>query len=566
MARRPAVLAVDLGTGGPKTALVATTGEILCHETAAVETTLLPGGGAVQDPGAWWRAVTASSARLLASGAVARDDVVAVACTGQWGSTVPVGADGRAVGPCRLWMDGRGQPYSARVLGGVGPLAVEGYGPTKVLRFVRKTGGAPAVLGNDPLGHVLHLRHEEPAVYRETAVFLEPVDYLGLRFTGRAVATPASMILSWLVDTRRLDRPAYAPDLVRLTTRDPGRLPELVPTGSVVGPVSDAVADEVGLPRGVPVVAGVPDLHSAATGSGALGDYEAHLAVSTTAWLSCHVPFKRTDPFRQVASVPSIRPGRYAVANNHETAGACLQWFRDAMYAPGPGEDRVRPLPSFADLDRVVEATAPGSNGVLFAPWLAGERCPVDDRTLRGSFLNVSLGTSRDELLRAVLEGVALNARWMQDAVAHFLRRPVGPVRILGGGASSDVWCQVHADVLGTRVHQVADPLLANVRGAGLYGALALGLVDERALPSAVPVARTFEPNPDAGAVYDELYAHFRRLYGQQHRMYAALNRADGPLSTALATSAPGGTSARAVGTVKEEVPGAAAGPSASSV
>lgn len=561
MAPRSAVLAVDLGTGGPKTALVATTGEVLCHEAAAVETTLLPGGGAVQDPEAWWRAVTASASRLLASGAVARDDVVAVACTGQWGSTVPVGADGRAVGPCLLWMDGRGQPYSARVLGGVGPLSVEGYGPTKVLRFLRKTGGAPAVLGNDPLGHVLHLRHEEPDVYRATAVFLEPVDYLGLRFTGRVVATPASMILSWLVDVRRLDRPAYAPDLVRLATRDPGRLPELVPTGSVVGPVTDAVADEVGLPRGIPVVAGVPDLHSAATGSGALGDYEAHLAVSTTAWLSCHVPFKRTDPFRQVASVPSVRPDRYLVANNHETAGACLQWFRGALCAPLPGDDPGRPLPGFAELDRVAEAVAPGSDGVLFAPWLAGERCPVDDRTLRGSFLNVSLGTTRDELLRAVLEGVALNARWMRDAVAHFLRRPVGPVRILGGGAASDLWCQVHADVLDTQVHQVADPLLANVRGAGLFGALALGLTDERSLAAAVPVARTFEPSGETRSVYDELYAHFRRLYRSQHRMYATLNRPAGPFGA----SPPGGASpvgrvAATAGLPQAGVPGGADG------
>lgn len=553
MTRRTAVLAVDLGTGGPKTALVATTGEVLCHETAAVETTLLPGGGAVQDPEAWWRAVTASASRLLASGAVARDDVVAVACTGQWGSTVPVGADGRAVGPCLLWMDGRGQPYSERVLGGAGPLSVEGYGPTKVLRFLRKTGGAPAVLGNDPLGHVLHLRHEEPDVYRATTVFLEPVDYLGLRFTGRAVATPASMILSWLVDVRRLDRPAYAPDLVRLTTRDPGRLPELVPTGSVVGPVTDAVADEVGLPRGIPVVAGVPDLHSAATGSGALGDYEAHLAVSTTAWLSCHVPFKRTDPFRQVASVPSVRPDRYLVANNHETAGACLQWFRDALYAPGPGDDPGRPLPGFDELDRVAEAAPPGSNGVLFAPWLAGERCPVDDRTLRGSFLNVSLGTTRDELLRAVLEGVALNARWMRDAVAHFLRRPVGPVRILGGGATSDLWCQVHADVLDIPVHQVADPLLANVRGAGLFGALALGLVDDRSLAAAVPVARTFEPSGETRVVYDELYAHFRLLYRRQHRMYAALNRPTGPFG-----ASPAGGATAAAGLPQAGVPGGA--------
>jgi xylulokinase len=522
------VLAIDLGTGGPKTAFVTVDGQVLGHELVEIATTMLPGGGAVQDPGTWWDAIRGSTRRLVDAGTVRPDDVVGITCTGQWGSTVPVGPDGAPVGPCLLWMDARGGRHAAAVLGGWGPLEIEGYGPTKALRFIRASGGAPALQGNDPLGHVLHLRNEEPDVYRAASVFLEPVDYLGLRFTGRPVATPASMILSWLVDIRHLDRPTYAPGLVRLTTRDPATLPELVPTGSVIGGLARDVADELGLPAGIPVVTGVPDLLSATTGSGALGDYELHMAISTTSWLSCHVPFKKTDPFRQVATVPGVRAGRYLVANNHDTAGICLQWFRDAMFAPGAGQGPAA-APSYAALDSVVEATGAGSGGVLFAPWLGGERCPVDDRTLRGSFLNLSLSSTRDQMLRSVFEGVALNARWMQDAVEHFLGRPTGPIRFIGGGASSDVWCQIHADVMERPVHQVAQPLLANVRGAALYAALALGKIDLRAAATASEVAQVFEPRSEHRHVYRELYGQFRTLYRQQHRMYAALNRSGGP-------------------------------------
>ena len=529
MGRHEAVLAIDLGTGGPKTAYVTVDGDVLGHELVPVATTLLPGGGAVQEPAAWWDAIRGSARRLVEAGTVRPDDVVGVTCTGQWGSTVPVGPDGTAVGPCLLWMDARGGRYSPAVLGGKGPVEVEGYGPTKALRFIRVSGGAPALAGNDPLGHILYLRNEEPDIYRAASVFLEPVDYLGLRFTGRVVATPASMILSWLVDIRDLSRPAYSPDLLRLTTRDAGKLPELVPTGSVAGGLAADVADELGLPAGIPVVTGVPDLLSATTGSGALDDYELHMAISTTSWLSCHVPFKKTDPFRQMATVPGVRPGRYLVANNHDTAGICLEWFRDAMFAPVPGSDPAAPPPSYAMLDEVVEATEPGSGGVLFAPWLGGERCPVDDRTLRGSFLNVSLSTTRDHMLRALFEGVALNARWMQDAVEHFLKRPTGPIRFIGGGASSDVWCQIHADVMERPVHQVAQPLLANVRGAALYAALALEKTDLAGAAAASTVARVFEPRPENGAVYRELYEHFHNLYRQQRHMYAALNRPGGP-------------------------------------
>ncbi|MDA8341249.1 MAG: FGGY-family carbohydrate kinase, partial [Actinomycetota bacterium] len=117
----------------------------------------------------------------------------------------------------------------------------------------------------------------------------------------------------------------------------------------------------------------------------------------------------------------------------------------------------------------------------------------------------------------------------MQDAVEHFLGRPTGPIRFIGGGASSDVWCQIHADVMERPVHQVAQPLLANVRGAALYAALALGKIDLRAAATASEVAQVFEPRSEHRHVYRELYGQFRTLYRQQHRMYAALNRSGGP-------------------------------------
>lgn len=530
---------MDLGTGGPKVALVALDGTVLAHEFTPVETQMLPGGGATQDPTAWWQAIESSAARLVATGVVRPDQVVAVATTGQWGSTVPVDSSGNAVGPCLLWMDGRGHRYSRRVLRGPGGLNVEGYGPTKALRFIRKAAGAPTPQGKDPLGHILYLRHEEPAVYRATSAFLEPVDYLSLRFTGRAAATPASMILSWLVDIRDLAHARYASDLVRLSTRDPKRLPQLVPTGSVVGEVTPKVADSLGLPAGIPVVAGIPDLLSATMGSGAVSDFELHMAISTTSWLSCHVPFKKTDPFRQIATVPGLRPGRYSMANNHDTAGICLEWVRDVLFAepaapgsPGQGEGAAG-KPSFAQLDQMAEAEAPGSGGLVFAPWLAGERCPVDDPRLRGSFLNLSLGTTRPQMVRAVLEGVALNDRWMQEAVAHFLKRPVTQVRFIGGGATSDLWCQIHADVMGVPVHQVTDPFLANVRGAGLFGAVAIGAIDMDEAARSVGVAKVFSPNPERRALYDEVYRHFAALYRQQRRMYHELNGSKSPLRRA---------------------------------
>jgi xylulokinase len=508
----PWILAVDLGTSGVKTGAVSLRGEVLAHSIGHLHTTYLPDGGAVQDPAEWWSCIVAGVRSVVEGKAVVAGDLVAVGLTGQWGSTVPVDAEGRPVGGCLLWSDTRGGRFSAKAVGG--PVALFGYSPGNILRWVQLTGGAPSPNGADPLGHELYLRNCEPEVYSKARTLLEPLDYLGLKLTGRVAATPASMILSWLTDNRPGSKPAYVPELIGRSGRDAARLPQLLPTGSVLGDVKPEVSEELGIPC-VPVVCGLPDLHTAFLGSGAVAPYEAHITISTTSWIACEVPFKRTDVIHQMATVPGLRPGAYLVANNHETAGLCLQWFKDSVTGAGSYEEVC------ADATR-----APiGSGGVMFTPWLKGERSPVEDRTLRGAFLNVSLTSGREHLSRALLEGVAFNARWLLDAVEGFVRRPFPSLRILGGGAQSDLWSQVHADILGRRIERVAEPTYANLRGAGLFAAISIGRMSLDDAREAVRVTDTFEPQPDARAVYEPMYHEFKHFYDRLHSSYARLNR-----------------------------------------
>ncbi len=508
----PWILAVDLGTGGLKTGAVSLSGEVLAQSIGHLNTTYLPDGGAVQDPAEWWARLTDGVRSVIESKAVGPGDLVAVGITGQWGSTVPVDAEGNPVGGCFLWSDTRGGRFSAKAMGG--PVSLFGYSPANILRWVQLTGGAPSPHGADPLGHELYLRNCEPQVYARTRKLLEPLDYLGLKLTGRIAATPASMILSWLTDNRPGSKSAYVPELVRRSGRDPARLPELLPTGSVLGPVARGVGEELGIPS-VPVVCGVPDLHTAFIGSGAVAPYEAHITISTTSWIACEVPFKRTDVFHQMATVPGLRAGAYLVANNHETAGLCLKWFKDSV----AGSD------SYEEVCAEAAGAPAGSGGVMFTPWLKGERTPVEDRTLRGAFLNVSLTTGREHLSRAVLEGVAFNARWLLDAVETFVHRPLASLRILGGGAQSDLWCQVHADILGRRLERVAEPTYSNLRGAGLFAAISLGRMSLDDVRGLVRVTDSFDPDPKSRAVYEPMYAEFKNFYGRLHASYARLNR-----------------------------------------
>lgn len=502
------VLAIDLGTGGPKIAYVSLAGSVIDHEHRRVELRTLADGGAVEDPDEWWDAIVASAAALAGRAAVDPGRIVAVACTGQWGSTVPVAGDGRPAGPCMLWLDQRGRHLAARQLGG--RLAVEGYRPRVALEWIRRSGGAPSPHGNDPLGHRLWIRHEEPDRYARTAAFMEPVDYINLRLTGRVAATQSTMLLSWLTDNRRLDATAYDPVLLHLSGTDAAKLPPLSPIRSVVGGVTVPVADRLGITAGIPVVAGLPDLHTAALGSGAVADHHGHLSISTSAWVGCHVPAKRTSLAHQMATVPAALAGRYVLANNHDSGGASLEWWRDLVISPNDGPGRGEP--SLADLDRLADSVPAGARGVMFAPWLQGLRSPVADSAVRAAFVNLGIDTGRAEMVRAVLEGVAHQVRWLLEVSERVVGHALRDLRAVGGGAQSDVWCQIHADVIGRPIHRVEQPLLANVRGAALFAGLVTGRLDPGDLESRARVDRVFQPDPVAAAVLDERHAMFLGL------------------------------------------------------
>jgi len=507
-------LAVDLGSGTLKVGIVALSGEIFAVETLAVETERAAGGAAVQDAGGWWDAVCTLAKRLVAQ--VPARSVVAVACTGQWASTVPVDAAGEPVGPCLMWLDTRGAQHARAAIGG----PVLGYSPLALARWIPRTAGIPSPFGGDPVSHMLHLEHDDPRTATAARWYLEPVDYLSMRFTGRAAATLASMSAAWLTDNRHLEQLAYDPVLVRKAGLPPAKLPPLVATGSVLGPVRPDVASElgVGLAEDARVVTGLPDIHTSALGTGTVEAGAAHTTISTTSWISLPVARKKTDPIHSIATIPGLDARGYLVANNQEAAGLCLTWLRGAL----PGAERL----GFAELIELASGASPGSSGVIFTPWIAGERSPVDDRSARGGWHNISAHTTTSDLVRAVLEGVAYNSRWLHHAVGRFARRRLDPLRIFGGGAQADLWCQIYADVLDVRIERVADPLHANLRGATLLAAVALDGLQLGQVRALVPVERAFTPDQRNRPVYDRLYAEFARLYKAQRKMFARLNAA----------------------------------------
>lgn len=527
MSATDCILAIDLGTSGCKTALVTLQGEVLGWEFEPIDTLLLPGGGAEQRPEDWWQALCATTGRLMARGLVAPEAVVALCSSTQGEGTVPVDAEGKALCNAILWMDMRGAEHVQRHVHGW--INFAGYDVFKLARWVRLTGGAPSLTGKDPAGHMLYVRDSMPEIYARTHKFLNVLDYMNLRLTGRFVGSFDSITTSWVTDNRDARNVTYDDTLVRYSGIAREKFPDLLPCTGIVGNLTPAAAQALGLTPRVQVVAGAIDTGAAAIGSGAVRDYETHLYLGTSSWMAAHMPNKKTDIIASMASLPCARPERYLLTALQATAGGNLTFLRDKILYHKDELLQEASLPDvYKIMDRIAAATPAGSNGVIYTPWIYGERSPVDNPTIRAGIHNLSLENSRADIIRAFLEGVAYNTRWLLQPFEKNLGQPIPALHLVGGGAASDIWCQIFADVLDRPVRQVADPIQCNVLGAAFIGAVGLGAMTFDEVPARVRFKREYLPTKAHRDVYDTAFAAFTAIYQANKKIHHRLNRGRG--------------------------------------
>ncbi|MGV8025986.1 MAG: FGGY-family carbohydrate kinase [Anaerolineaceae bacterium] len=523
MASNKSILAVDVGTSGVKVALITISGQVVGWESQPLQLILTPDGGTEQAPDEWWQAFVSATKRLIKEQKRNAGSILAVCCSTQGEGTLPVDKNGKPLSNCILWMDMRGAADLKKQLKGF--LNIDGAALTKVLHFIRLTGGMPSMTGKDPAGHMLYIRDELPAIYEKTYQFLNVLDYMNLRLTGRYTATADSILTSWVTDNRDPDAIHYDDTLIRTLGIDKEKLPEIVSCTTVLGTLLPEVAAELGLNKDVKVVAGSIDNTAAAIGAGAVEDYAMHLYIGTSSWMAAHVPYKKTDITSSLASVPCAVPGRYLLTALQATAGGNLTFLRDKVLYHQDELLQEADVPDiFKVLDQIAERVPAGSHGVIYTPWIWGERAPVDDRTVRAGLFNISLNNNREDIIRAFLEGIAFNTRWMLAPVEKFLKRKVETMTIVGGGAQSNVWCQIFADVMNMEIKQAADPICANARGAAWIAAAGLGEIRFADIPRLVSFQHTYQPKATNRSIYDDRFAIFCSVYKQMKGIYQKLN------------------------------------------
>jgi xylulokinase len=519
------IIAHDMGTSTNKAVLVAKDGKIVDLVKKEYEVIYPKHGYAEQNPQDWWDAIGLTTRQLIDKTNVDPDQISAITFSTQMQGLLPVNKEGEPLMNSMIWLDGRG----AEVLNKLwkGPLKVTGYPPLRILKFLRITGGAPGLTGKDQIPKILWLQQFRPEIYAETHKFLDCKDYVVYKLTGEMAISTDLAVIWWLLDTRK-NRNQWSPALCKMIKLDMDKLTDLRnPTDLIGEGITSEAAELTGLNVGTPVVCGAGDMTCAAVGSGMVLDGELHINVGTSGWVAGHVKKRKfPDISHYTGCVGSAFPDEYYLVVGHqEIAAGALEWVKNKiLYWTDELTEREHVERVYQVFDRLVEEAEPGAKGMMFTPWLFGERCPLDDDNVRGGLFNVGLDHDRRHLLRAVFEGVAFNTRWALETVENLYNK-VDCLAIIGGGAQSDIWCQIFADITNRQINRVQNPQEAGAIGAAMLAWRALGqLATMEDIKKTVIVDKSFNPNKELVDFYNQRFEEFKELYKNNEKWYARVN------------------------------------------
>ncbi len=518
------ILVHDLGTSSNKAVLLTTGGEYVNACQQEYPLYYLTHDQVEQEPGDWYRAVCRSSKKVMQQAGVRANEIIGMTFSAQAQTLLPIDRQGIPLMRAMSWLDTRAADIMREKLWK--PPRIIGYNPFYLLQFIIITGGSPGQTGKDPIGKILWLQKHCPEIFSKTWKFIEAKDYLTYKLTGKLVKSIDQAVVWWLLDTRK-NRNVWHPKLCRLAGITPDHLPTLKASASIAGHLNRRAAQETGLLPGTPLITGAGDLSSAAVGAGAVEEGDLCVRLGTSGGVTGHYRKRKIDLPHYTGCIGSTWPRDYHLGIAHqETAGACLEWLKNnVLYYRKQLQEESKAKDLYPILDQLAAKAPPGSKGLIFTPWMFGERSPLDDDHVRAGMYNLSLHHKREDLIRAMFEGVALNTRWALETLEN-LYWPVDKVRIIGGGASSQLWCQIVADVTDHTILQIDNPHYANAIGAGLLASLTLGYIDSFAeIKNHIRIQNTFEPNPKQRILYDRQFKAFKKLYKQNKKWFSRMNR-----------------------------------------
>lgn len=497
------ILAHDVGTSSTKTSLVRGDGAIEAWGAVNQSTSTPKPGWAEQDPARWWDAVCTNTRGLLTDRPQATGRIAAIGVSGHMLGCLPLDREAAPLRPKMIHSDTRAAAECETIRERVGADTI-----------YRTTGN---ILGpQSPLAKMLWLKRHEPDLYERTARFVQSKDYIVARMVGQANSTDFSDAShAQLLDIRKRE---YAVDILSELGLDAAKLPDLHAGTDVVGQLTREAADAMGLPAGIPVVAGGGDGACATAGAGAVGLGDTYCCIGTTAWIASTVAEPVIDEEQRVFDILSLDGETCGVFGTIQCAGRSLDWVMELIREE-----------SFDRFDELLGRVAPGSEGLVFLPYLEGERSPIFDADARGVFFGLTPAHGREHLLRATVEGVSFALRSVLSVMREAM--PVPALRLIGGGGQSPAWRQMLADICDVKIQRLSTQAAdATSLGAAIAAGVGVGLFESMAAAArTIRIEQELAPHAARVAAYDRCYEVYAALYPALKPIYRSLKECVAP-------------------------------------
>jgi len=510
------IFTYDIGTSGNKAAIFDTKLNLIAQVSDSYPIYYPKEGCAEQNADDYWRSVKVTTNKLLQETRIKSEDILGIIFDSQANCTVPIDRNGTPLMRCISWLDVRAANITHLYKKGI--IKISGYGMRKLLMFLKITGGAPGLNGKDPISHIIWIKANEPEIYEKTYKFLSVKDYVVYKSTNNTTISRGLAHTSWMMNSNPgIFR--WSEKILKKFKIDEEKLPEIKDATEIAGYLTPQAAKELGLEYSsaheIPIFVGSADLISSAIGSGALIENQIHISLGMADWVAAHTYERLRDIMNYTGAITSIRE-RYLCISKQETGTVCLDWIINQLFKYEVENYKEHGLEMYKKLDEMVLNTPPGSNNLIFTP--------LNDPSVRGGFYNLSLEQTRNDVLRATYEGIAFNIKWALQVVEKLVGKS-DQINIIGGGAKSDVWCQILADILERKINQMENPSLGSAKGSAVVALLGLKIFED--LKEAIPLIKiknSYNPNPENIKVYDKLFTQFLKVYKRNKKMFKSLN------------------------------------------
>jgi len=526
------IIVYDFGSSNVKTCLFGIDQEIRLVTSAVGEYGLYTSddGSSEQDAEEWWAALCSTTHEVLAKSHVKPEEVEGIAFCAQMQGTVLVDQNGNVLRRPMNYLDHKGVKEYEKCMGS-GLIKVSGCNLFKLLRNLR-VNYAASTSAKDTIWKYKWVENNEPDIFRKVYKWLDICDYLVMRCTGSMTRSADSAFATFLYDTRK-GKEGWNKGLVKMYGIKPEHLPEIRECTDMAGKLTKKASEDLGLAEGIPVF-GAGDTTFFNLGAGCTRPGETYIYIGTSGWVSTCMDHQAVDIDAMMTGILSAQKGCFNYFAPLETGGKCYEWAMDHLVLDELGiyadqtkiTDKESKYQSpYEFLSEEVCKSPAGANGVIFTPWIHGNRCPFEDAHAGGMFFNVRIENDKRDMIRAVLEGVCYHLKWLLDCEEKKVKTS-DPIRFVGGGALAPVTCQMLADITGRKVETVNNAQEVGATGTALVVAAGLQGTDVAELARRyVKVEHTYVPNPANKEVYKRSYGVFKKLYKCNAENFRALNR-----------------------------------------